>query len=48
LRDALLLIFVAEVRELVVLDMLVEITGQRRNRHFQYAPYVQLFDEQGR
>jgi Fic family protein len=35
------------VARMVELDMLVEITGQRRNRHFQYAPYVQLFDEQG-
>jgi Fic family protein len=36
------------VARMVELGMLVEITGQRRNRHFQYAPYVQLFDEQGR
>lgn len=35
------------VARMVELGMLVEITGQRRNRHFQYAPYVQLFDEPG-
>ena len=30
-------------RKLVELGIIVEITGQKRNRRFRYAPYVELF-----
>jgi Fic family protein len=33
------------VARLVGMGILVEITGQRRNRHFQYGAYVRLFGE---
>jgi Fic family protein len=33
------------VSKMVELGMLVEITGQRRNRQFRYEPYVRLFDD---
>jgi Fic family protein len=35
------------VAKLTELGILVEITGQERNRRFLYRPYVQLFDEEG-
>lgn len=33
------------VARLVELGLLVEITGQKRNRQFRYEPYVRLFDD---
>lgn len=33
------------VARMVEMGILVEITGQRRNRYFQYLPYVRLFGE---
>jgi Fic family protein len=36
------------VARMVDLGILVEITGQRRNRHFQYERYVRLFEEDAR
>jgi Fic family protein len=36
------------VARLVEMGILVEITGQRRNRYFRYDAYVRLFDEESR
>jgi len=36
------------VARLESMGILTEITGQRRNRHFRYDAYVQLFGEEGR
>lgn len=33
------------VARMVAMNLLVEVTGQRRNRYFQYEPYVRLFGE---
>lgn len=33
------------IAEMVDLDMLEEITGNKRNRRFQYAPYLALFED---
>jgi Fic family protein len=34
------------VQKLVESGILVEVTGQKRNRRFRYAPYIRLFDDE--